>query len=439
MYLAISYTFQNVLLGTTLLGVVGGVLGCFALLRKQSLLGDALAHASLPGVCLAFLWMGTKDTYSFLIGAIFTGVLGSLFVLGVVRGTRIKEDSAIGIVLSVFFGVGVVLLTWIEKNHQSGNQSGLSHILYGQAATLMERDVWIFVIAGVIILGTIFLFYKELKLLCFDREYGKSLGYPMAALEILVTCLLVITVVIGLQTVGVILIIASLITPAACARQWTDRFSWMLLLAGLIGGLSSVAGTFVSEQFHRIPTGPTIVLVSSSVLIISILFAPQRGILWSWLQSASFRRRIREENLLKDIYGWVEKRNDWSRWPSLSNLMGVRGQSGIKIKKIARPLEHGGLLLVTEKAMKLTEKGLEEAERIVRKHRIWELYLARRLDLPPDHVHRDAEAMEHALSDEALAEFEELLGYPKFDPHGQPIPARRGSSSKAESKATGGV
>lgn len=423
--LALTYTFKNVLIGTTLLGVVGGVLGCFALLRKQSLLGDALAHASLPGVCLAFLVVGAKESSSLLLGALLTGVAGSLFVLMVVRGSRLKEDSAIGIVLSVFFGVGVVLLTWIEKNHVGANQSGLDHFLYGQAATLRESDITVFTVVGLLVLGTIALFYKELKLLCFDREYGSSLGYPMGWLEVLLTCLLVVTVVVGLQTVGVVLVVASLITPAAAARQWTDRFLVMLVIAGSVGGLSSVLGALASEQIARVPTGPAIVLVSSVVLVISLLLAPRRGLLWAWLQARALALRIRRENLLKDIYGWAERRGDWTRWPSLAELMGVRGQSSPRVLGIVRPLVHDGLITVEGETIGLTEDGLEEAERVVRKHRIWELYLARRLDLPSDHVHRDAEAMEHALSDEALEEFEELLGYPELDPHGQPIPPRR--------------
>jgi len=418
----LSYTARNVLLGASLLGVVGGVLGCFAVLRRQSLLGDALAHAALPGVCLAYLVTRAKSPAPLFVGALLAGLLGALLILAVVRYSRIKDDSAIGIVLSVFFAVGIVLLTHIQKLSY-GNQSGLDKYLFGQAATLMQRDVRLMAILGSAVLVTVVLFYKELKLLCFDREFGASLGFPMRRVEVLLTLLLVTVVVVGLQTVGVVLMVATLVTPAAAARQWTERLGVMLLLAALVGGGAGAVGALLSATVPRLPTGPVIVLASSAVLAASLVLAPRRGMLWAALERTRLVRRIRHENLLKDLYVWGERQDGvpggtvpWSY------LRGTRGQSGWLLGKVARRLERRGLLEAGEHGAALTPEGLAAASRIVRKHRLWEVYLTRRLELPSDHVHRDADAMEHTLTDDALAKLEEVLGHPAVDPHGRPIP-----------------
>jgi manganese/zinc/iron transport system permease protein len=420
----LSFTARNVLIGATLLGALGGLLGSFALLRRQSLLGDALAHAALPGVCLAFLLTGSKAPLPLFAGALAAGLLGALLILATVRWSRIKEDSAIGIILSVFFGIGIVLLTHIQKL-PGGNQSGLDKYLFGQAATLVEEDLQVMAVLGGIVTLAVLAFYKELKLLSFDPGFGASLGLPMRRLEVLLTLLLVIVVVVGLQTVGVVLIVATLITPAAAARQWTNRLGAMVLLSASIGALAGVAGSLASALVPRLPTGPVIVVVSSGVLILSLLFAPRRGLLWAILREKSVGVRIRRENLLKDLYLQKERSGSWEAFVSWTHLMGVRGQTGSELERSARSLFTDGLVERTGDSLRLTPAGLREAESVVRKHRLWEVYLTHRLELPSDHVHRDAEAMEHALTEKSVEALEELLGFPELDPHGKAIPRRR--------------
>ncbi|MDH3626337.1 MAG: metal ABC transporter permease [Acidobacteriota bacterium] len=421
----LGFSARNVLIGASLLGVAGGLLGSFALLRRQSLLGDALAHAALPGVCLAFLLTGSKSPGVLLAGALVAGLLGALIILAIVRNSRIKEDTSIGIVLSVFFGGGIVLLTVIQKMPM-GNQTGLDKYLFGQAATLMPRDLRVMGVLVAIVLVLTWLFYKEFKLLCFDREFQASLGTPVRWLEILMTTLLVTVVVIGLQTVGVVLVVATLITPAAAARQWTERLGVMLFLAVVIGGGSGALGALWSASAASMPTGPVIVLCSSGALVLSILFGRSRGILWSSLRARTVAQRIRRENLLKDLYRWGESPGeDWTSEVSINLLTGMRGQGASRLLRVARALRRRGLLERTNAGMRLTPDGLLQAESIVRKHRLWETYLTRKLDLASDHVHRDADLMEHALDEEAVALLDERLGYPGIDPHGQPIPPRR--------------
>jgi manganese/zinc/iron transport system permease protein len=423
----LSFTARNVLIGATLLGALGGMLGSFALLRRQSLLGDALAHAALPGVCIAFLLTGSKSPLPLFTGALAAGLAGALLILATVRWSRIKEDSAIGIILSVFFGVGIVLLTHIQKL-PAGNQSGLDKYLFGQAATLVVEDLQVMAVLGAAVLAVVLALFKEFKLLSFDPGFAASLGLPVRRLEVLMTLLLVVVVVVGLQTVGVVLIVATLITPAAAARQWTDRLGTMVALSAGIGAAAGIVGSLASATVPRLPTGPVIVMVSSSVLILSLLFAPGRGLAWGLLRERQVAARIRRENLLKDLYrlgegaGGPGDQRGWVSWPV---LMGVRGQTGGELERGVRRLTSAGLVERQGDGLRLTPAGVEEAEGVVRKHRLWEVYLTRRLDLPVDHVHRDAEAMEHALSDEAVDHLEEILGHPEVDPHGRAIPPRR--------------
>lgn len=422
----LSFTFRNVVLGTALLGVIGGVIGCFAFLRRQSLLGDALAHAALPGVCLAFVLTGRKDPIVLLAGALVAGTIGALVILGLVRGSRLKEDAAIGIVLSVFFGFGIVLLTWIQKL-PGGNQSGLDKFLFGQAATLVGEDLRLMALLGAGVLACVALFFKEFKLVSFDPAFAASLGFPVRWVEVALTTLLVVVVVVGLQTVGVVLMVATLLTPAAAARQWTDRLGPMLVLSGGIGAGSGVVGAAASALVPRLPTGPAVVLVSTASLGLSLLLSPRRGILRERMRQRAVRGRVREENLLKDLWLVGERRGRERIEVPLPEVMGMRGRTASDLRSAARrAVRTGGLERVGD-ALRLTPAGQTIARRIVRKHRLWELYLARRLDLPSDHVHRDAEAMEHALSDRAVEDLDRLLGYPDVDPHGRAIPREEGT------------
>ncbi len=287
-YLLKDYTFQTVALGSAILGLISGVLGSFAVLRKQSLLGDGVSHAALPGVVLAFILTGSKDTEVLLLGALIFGLLATLFMLSIVKHTRIKFDSALALVMSVFFGLGLVLLTYVQKIPNS-NQSGLKRFIFGQASTLLKGDVYFMIICGIILLAVILLFWKEFKLFIFDSEYARSLGFPAQKLNLLLSFLIVLAIIIGLQTVGVILMSAMLIAPAVAARQWTNKFWVMVALSALFGALSGIAGTVGSSLTSKLPTGPAIVVIVSTIVIFSVLFAPGRGI----LQKLLHRRKLK--------------------------------------------------------------------------------------------------------------------------------------------------
>ncbi|MDN5698580.1 MAG: metal ABC transporter permease [Rubrobacter sp.] len=286
----LDYTLRNVALGAAILGLVGGVLGSFAVLRRQGLYGDALAHATLPGVCVAFILAGTKTPAILLAGAAISASLGALLILAIVGGTRIKQDAALGIVLSVFFGFGTVLLTYIAGTGDSG-QAGLDRFIFGQAATLVAGDVRAMGLLGGASLIIVALLFKEFKLLSFDPAFAASVGYPVGRLNLLLTALIVVAIVIGIQTVGVILMAAMLITPAAAARQWTERLSAMIVISGVFGAASGVTGALISATGPDLPTGPLVVLVATSILLLSLVVGRSRGALWDRLRAARNRRR----------------------------------------------------------------------------------------------------------------------------------------------------
>jgi manganese/zinc/iron transport system permease protein len=412
---------RYVTLGSVLLATSSAVVGCFTLLRKRALVGDAVAHAVLPGVCLAFILSGTKNPFILLLGAFITGWISLVTIDFITSRSRIKEDTAIGLVLSVFFGIGILLLTAIQH---SGNaaQSGLDKFLFGKAASLVGEDLIAFSIVAVLLLATTILFYKELTLLCFDSAYAKTIGYPVRALELLLTTLTVFAVVVGIQAVGVVLMAAMLITPAAAARFWTDRLGLMLVLAALIGAFSGVAGAFVSYTAPAMPTGPWIVLIVSMIAITSFAFAPNKGWVSRLLRQRRNKTLILEENLLKLLYQLGEQKQGLQAPHSMQEILERRAiprkQASVGLGK----LKQQGYIEKTPEGWLLTSQGLRRGERVVRLHRLWELYLTQYLHLASDHVHEDAETIEHIITPELEQKLMEELGFPVMDPHSARIP-----------------
>jgi manganese/zinc/iron transport system permease protein len=287
-----DYTLRTVALGAAVLGMTSGALGAFAVLRRQSLLGDAISHAALPGIALAFILTGSKAPVVLVLGAALSGWIGTLLILQVTERTRIPYDTALGLMLSVFFGIGLVLLTWIQRQPDA-NQAGLESYLFGQAAALVERDVVTMAALGAVSLAALAAGWNGFKVLAFDRDFGAVVGIPVRRLDVALTGLLVVSIVIGLQTVGVVLMSAMIIAPAAAARQWTDRLGRMVLLAGAFGAAAGVTGAVLSAVRPALPTGPTIVLCAGLVVVVSLVAAPGRGILWQRLHAWRRDRRNR--------------------------------------------------------------------------------------------------------------------------------------------------
>jgi manganese/zinc/iron transport system permease protein len=353
-----DHTIRTVAFGTAILGVVSGALGAFAVLRRQALLGDALSHAALPGVALAFMFTGQKTPAVLMIGAAIVGIMAILLLSAVTRVTRLKEDSVLGIILSVFFGFGLMLLTFLQRNPDA-RQAGLNTFLFGQAATLLTRDVLTMAAFGLPALVILAIFWKEFKLLSFDREFGSSLGFPMRGLDTALTSLLVVAVVIGLQAVGVVLMSAMLVAPGAAARQWTDRLSHMVLISALFGAIAGVAGALISSLGNGLSTGPVIVIVVSVIVVISLFFAPNRGLFWRRLRIWRNRRRYQAETVLLDFYRMAAQHADATQPHPIAALLAIRpgAQFGLDVlasRDLARPDSEGH--------WRLTPAGVAEAE-----------------------------------------------------------------------------
>ena len=420
---------RSVLLGSGLLGAGAGVLGCFGLLRKRALLGDALAHATLPGVCLAFLITGSKHPLVLLAGAAITGSLGVGAVSAITRTSRIKSDAALALTLSVFFGLGIVLLTRIQKTGDAA-QAGLDKFLFGQAAALVPSDVVLLTGVTAVILAVVAIALKEFQLLAFDAGYAATLGWPVGALTALLDALTVLAVVVGLQSVGVVLIAAMLVTPAAGARYWTDRLGRMLLIAGAFGAIAGLAGAVISSFAPRMPTGPWTVVSATALFAFSLVAAPRRGLIARLVRRLSTERVIGEENVLKTLYQLGETNGDWDRARSVSEIAARRRVSERGVAAILPRLAGSGWVSRSASGWTFTPAGLDRARRIVRLHRLWEVYLSEHLHLAADHVHDDAEAIEHVLTPELEAELEAALARPSHDPHRRRIPYEPGPAAE---------
>lgn len=282
-------TFWIIALGTGILGAASGILGSFAVLKNQSLLGDAIAHAALPGIVLAYLFTGSKSSFVLLAGAILCGIMGSFFVNDMVRNSRLKTDTALGIVLSVFFGIGMMLLTYTQSL-EDANQAGLDKYLFGQAATLLREDIAVMLAFLLPSLLLVFALWKEIKLYLFDSEYASTTGIRVKTVNMLITFLIVVIIVMGLQTVGVVLMSSLLLAPAAAARQWTNSLARMLWLAAILGAISGISGSFLSAASTNLPTGPVIVLIISFIVLVSLFFAPGRGLISRYLHNKKARK-----------------------------------------------------------------------------------------------------------------------------------------------------
>lgn len=356
-----DYTLRTVALGAGVLGIVSGILGSYAVLRKQSLLGDTISHAALPGIALAFLFTGSKSVLLILTGAALAGWVATLLMISIIRTTRIKEDSALGLVLSVFFGFGLVLLTYIQKL-PNATQAGLEKFLFGQAATLLAEDVLVMAILSLVILALVLLFWKEFKLLSFDEDFGATVGFPMRSIDILLTSLLVVAIVIGLQTVGVVLMSAMIVAPAAAARQWTNRLGIMIALSALFGAIAGIGGAIISSLTSRLPTGPTIVLCISAIVLLSLFLAPARGLVWQWIQQSRNRHNFHLDAVLLDLYALAQQHRDrlHGHHAAVLKTMNLKQSA---VNRCLRELKTQGLVRqISRDLWGLTEAGLQQAE-----------------------------------------------------------------------------
>lgn len=424
--------------GCMLMCLAAALVGVIVFLRKESLLGESLSHAAYPGVVLGIAIAGAlglsdaqESAISLLVmGGAFLSALLGLWVIGFLqRRLKVKPDASLCLVLSTFFGVGLTIASQVQFTHTVLFRQAQAY-LFGQAATMHDTHIQIYGALSLAIIIAITILYKELQLIVFDCDYALSLGVPVRPVNGALFILIVLAVVIGIRSVGVVLMSAMLIMPAAAARQFSNRLYVIFPLAALFGMLSGFFGNYFSvtlssavELDHSnarlaLPTGPMIVMVAALICFLSLLFAPARGVLIRGWRIAAFRYKSICENVMKTLW-----RFNHDREVSLSEIAALQSTSPVYLRLILANLWYNGWLMrIGKNKYRLTHEGYLWGAKIVRLHRLWEVYLVDYLGMGAERVHRSAEEMEHIITPELEKELTLLLKDPKHDPHAQPIP-----------------
>ncbi|QYK49567.1 MAG: metal ABC transporter permease [Phycisphaeraceae bacterium] len=398
-----------VLIGATLLGIAAGLVGVFVMLRRRSLISDAVGHATLPGIATAFIignaiGMDGRSMAVLLPGAAIGAATGLLAIQWIVRATRLTEDAAIGAVLSVWFGVGVVLLSVIQTM-QVGNQGGLKTFIFGQTAAMSTTDARLMGAVAFASIAVVALLFRRLRVVAFDEAYARSLGVRVGLIDAALMALVVTVCVVGLQAVGLLLIVALLIIPAAAARFWTDRLLPLAALSAAAGGASAFVGSAISASFTRVPAGPAIVLVAGAIFVLGMLLAPSRGLVAGLIRQHSVRTRIQADHAMLHLATVGPMPIEAALPPGLSGLL-ARGM-----------LQRRGLVRRDERMVALTDAGLAAARLADRRRRLWRLYLIRHADIAASHVDLTADAVEHVVDPAILARLEaEIAAEDALDP-----------------------
>ena len=306
-----SYNQRVIFLGVSILGAVSGLVGTFLLFRKRSLLSDTISHATLPGIAIAYLigeslYQNGKKTLPLMLGAFVASWLSMQFVRFIRRNSKVKDDAALTITLAFFYGIGVVLLSVIQKL-PSSNSSGLEYYLYGMVASMVIGDAYLLIGLALLCVISILLFFKEFSLLCFDSLYAQTQGFPVTRLDVAIMTLSVSVAVVGLQTVGLLLMMALLITPPVAARFWSNDIRYMLLISGIIGATSTLLGAIASSSFSRLPAGGSIVLATGLIFVISLLFGSKKGLCVRKAFQIRLNYKIRETKMLRSLIGILEE------------------------------------------------------------------------------------------------------------------------------------
>ncbi len=432
-----DYNTRIVVLATTMLGLAAGLVGSFTLLRRRALLGDALSHATLPGIALAFLvapmlGLEGKSLAVLLIGAGISGVVGMGAIVAIRNSTKLKEDAALGIVLSVFFGGGLALLGLTQQSAQ-GHAAGLESFIYGKTASIIAQDAWWIAATGALSFIVLATFYKELKLLCFDDGFTLAEGYSTIGLDFILMATVVLVTIVGLQAVGLVLMIALLVIPAAAARFWTTDMLGMAVLSATIGAASCLTGSLASAILPRLPSGALIVIASAIVFVFSMLAGSERGVIAQLWRRWRLRRRIDRRHALRGIFELLESEDGGpdahvaGKWVAVKRLLASRSWSSLRLSRELQRLRREGLVRTRNGDVTLTTGGLLEAKRLTREHRLWELYLITHADVATERVDRDAERIEDCLEPVMIDELESLLskstgGLPvPVSPHAIPL------------------
>ncbi|MEO1258553.1 MAG: iron chelate uptake ABC transporter family permease subunit [Bacteroidota bacterium] len=403
------------LAASSMVGIMCGVLGCFIVLRNMALIGDALSHAILPGIVAAYV-LGLGTTLGFFGGAAIAGLLTAIAITWIQRNVKTKNDAAIGIIFTAMFSIGVIGISRISR--QPGAHIDLKDFLFGNVLGVGNEDLYLTLAIMVYVLISVAIFYRYLFITTFQPVIAETMGISSSTVHYFLMLLLSFAVVASLSTVGVILVVAMLVTPASTALLLTDRLHKVLMLAALFGLLSAVGG-MVMAMLLEMPPGPAMTVMATILYLIAVFLSPHKGLVFRFFQKRKLQRKIHLEDALKQSFRLQQREQ-----LTMDNLLQYLGfNKKILLQQLAILRSRGWM---DKHSLTLTEKGRDEARQLVRAHRLWETYLTNKVGLSAEQIHEDAEKYEHLLTDEILDEVDKTLGYPTTDPHGSPIPARRG-------------
>lgn len=404
------------LIASSLVGLMCGVLGCFIVLRNMSLIGDALSHAVLPGVFFAFLLLG-YSVIGFFIGSTIAGLVTAIAISWVQQNVKTKNDAAIGIIFTTMFSIGVIGISWLSKSE--GVHLDLTDFLFGELLGVNNEDLVLTSIIAIFTLVSVVIFYRYLFITTFQPTIAQTMGISAKAIHYFLMLLLSFAIVASLRTVGVILVVAMLITPAATALLLSDRLKTVLVISGLVGVLAAVSGLLLAIIYDTTP-GPAMTICATAFYFLAVLFSPSQGVIFRAYQNRVEKKRIIREDILRQV---VKKMPQSGM--STTELSERLNLSLDKIQHYVAIMAKSKLLAYESDKILLTPAGIDKAEQLVRAHRLWETYQVKKMGLATDQIHNEADLLEHFLSEELLDEIDLELGFPTKDPHDSPIPSKK--------------
>ena len=403
------------LIASTMVGITCGILGAFIVLRNMSLIGDALSHAILPGVVVAFVILG-YNTFGFFFGSVVAGLLSAVAITWIQHNIKTKNDAVIGIVFTAMFSIGVIGISSISR---TGVHLDLKDFLFGNVLGDGDDDLIMTGAVMILVVLSIVIFYRYLFASTFQPTIASTMGIPVKWMHYYLMLLLSFAVVAAMQTVGVILVVAMLITPASTALLLRDRLPSVLILSGLIGFISSLAGLVISI-LYEMPPGPAIAVTATVFYLLAAMLSPEKGLMGRWFRHKQQERKIKLEDILKEAF-----KMSFSQNVDKHALSKKLGDSPSRIQRLISILSSQKLIQSnTAGGIQLTEAGNDQANKLIRAHRLWESYLVNEMGMDASQIHPEAEKYEHLLTSEQVDEVDKRLGYPPLDPHGSPIPSR---------------
>ncbi|MBK6783858.1 MAG: metal ABC transporter permease [Saprospiraceae bacterium] len=401
---------------SVLVGLTCGVLGVFIVLRNMSLLGDALSHSVLPGIVISFMFFG-YNPLGFFIGALGAGLLSTSLITWVQQNAKTRNDAAIGIVFTVMFSLGIIGISWL--NNTQNVHLDLKDFLFGNVLAVSPSDVNMSIVVCLYSITMIILFYRYLFATTFQPVVAQVMGISVKATHYLLMFLLSFAVVSAMRTVGVILVVAMLITPASTALLYFHNLKKVIILSGILGIISAIFGFILAVLLDSNP-GPMMVLVAGLLYTVSVFLAPEKGYIRKW-----WTRKLQNEKVInEDIVKYLHKHDiqHESDYKLMSENLDLK--MNIILSRL-KSLDRSGMVNMDGGFPHLTVKGVETADEIVRAHRLWETFQVNKMGMNEEQIHQEAERLEHKLTRDIVDEVDEKLGYPSLDPHGSPIPPKK--------------